>query len=137
MESGLPPEGFIDKMRHDGALIPGIGHRIKSILSPDKRVSILKKFALENFPIHNYLNYALEVCFHFLFQLILKVEKCTLQKANNLILNVVRFPSLLVLTKWQDGIIGVLFLDMMDSSPAFSKAEMKDIVELGYVTRNV
>lgn len=65
VESGLPPEGFIDKMRHDGALIPGIGHRIKSILSPDKRVSILKKFALENFPIHNYLNYALEVCFHF------------------------------------------------------------------------
>lgn len=75
--------------------------------------------------------------FSLLFQLILKVEKCTLQKANNLILNVVRFPSLLVLTKWQDGIIGVLFLDMMDSSPAFSKAEMKDIVELGYVTLNV
>ncbi|KAH3762792.1 ATP-citrate synthase, mitochondrial [Pelomyxa schiedti] len=109
VESGLSPEAFVEKMRHDGALIPGIGHHIKSIHVPDKRVSILTRYALDNFPVHMYLNFALEV------------ERCTLQKANNLILNV-------------DGVVGVLFLDMMDSSPAFTKREMKEIVELGYLT---
>ncbi|CAJ0947615.1 unnamed protein product, partial [Mesorhabditis belari] len=34
---------FVNEMRHQGKLIPGIGHRVKSINNPDKRVEILKK----------------------------------------------------------------------------------------------
>merc|ERR1711990_941837 len=49
VDSGLAPKDFIAKMKKEGKLIMGIGHRIKSLANPDQRVEIIKKFALDNF----------------------------------------------------------------------------------------
>jgi len=38
---------FVNKMRKEGKLILGIGHRVKSINNPDVRVKIIKEFVLE------------------------------------------------------------------------------------------
>src|SRR3989344_3533797 len=78
-------------MKQQGIPIPGIGHRIKSIRNPDKRVELLKEFAKQHFPSTKYLDYALQV------------EKITTKKAENLILNV-------------DGCMAALFLDALGSS---------------------
>jgi ATP citrate (pro-S)-lyase len=107
-DRGLAPDEFVEEMKNKNERIPGIGHRIKSSKNPDKRVELLKKYAKENFPKTKYLDYALEV------------EKETLKKADNLILNV-------------DGCIGILFLDLMECSEVFGKEEMKDIVDTGYL----
>ncbi|MBU0532025.1 ATP citrate synthase [Candidatus Micrarchaeota archaeon] len=107
-DKGLAPDEFVEDMKNQGMRIPGIGHRIKSAKNPDKRVELLKKYAKKNFPSTKYLDYALEV------------EKYTLQKANNLILNV-------------DGCIGILFVDLMAGSKAFTEEEMKDIISIGYL----
>jgi ATP citrate (pro-S)-lyase len=102
------PEKFIEEMKQQGIPIPGIGHRVKSIRNPDKRVELLKEFARKNFPTTTYLDYALQV------------EKITTKKAENLILNV-------------DGCIAALFLDALESSQEFSKEEIKEIIEIGYM----
>jgi ATP citrate (pro-S)-lyase len=107
-DRGLVPDEFVEEMKKRGKRIPGIGHRIKSAKNPDKRVELLKNYAKKNFPSTKYLDYALEV------------EKCTLQKANNLILNV-------------DGCIGILFLDLLSGCKAFSKDEMDEIIDIGYL----
>jgi succinyl-CoA synthetase alpha subunit len=99
------PDEMVDEMKSMNLLIPGIGHRVKSVINPDKRVEMLKKYAIENFPKIEYLNYAL------------KVEKITTAKRDNLILNV-------------DGCIGILFLDLLNSLD-FSKKEISDIIETG------
>merc|ERR1719383_539794 len=49
-DSGLIPMDFVNKTRKEGKLIMGIGHRVKSINNPDKRVTLVKEFAKENFP---------------------------------------------------------------------------------------
>ncbi|CAB1431398.1 unnamed protein product [Pleuronectes platessa] len=59
-DSGMLPMEFVNKMKKDGKLIMGIGHRVKSINNPDMRL----------------LDYALDV------------EKITTSKKPNLILNV-------------------------------------------------
>ena len=102
----LTPEEFVEGMKKEGRRVSGIGHRIKSAKNPDKRVELLKRYAKKNFPSTTYLDYALEV------------EKYTLQKANNLILNV-------------DGCIGILFVDLMASCKEFKKEEITEILELG------
>jgi succinyl-CoA synthetase alpha subunit len=99
------PDEMVDEMKAMNVLIPGIGHRVKSAINPDKRVEMLKKYALENFPQTKYLDYAL------------KVEKITTAKRDNLILNV-------------DGCIGILFLDLLNSL-SFSKKEISSIIETG------
>ena len=106
-DAGIKPAVFVDDMKKKGILIPGIGHRVKSKRNPDKRVELLKKYAAKNFGKITYLQYALEV------------EKITLQKAENLILNV-------------DGCIGVLLLDALASSGKFGNDEINEIVEIGY-----
>jgi len=83
----------------------GIGHRVKTLQNPDKRVVILKKFILDHFPQTNVLSYALEV------------EKLTTAKKNNLILNV-------------DGLIGVGFVDLLRGCGAFTREEADEY--LGY-----
>ena len=50
----------------------------------------------------------------------IQVEDYTLSKANNLILNV-------------DGAIASLFLDLFVGSGLFSKQEIDEIVEIGYL----
>jgi len=108
VDRNLSPDSFVEEMKKLGLRIPGIGHRIKSADNLDRRVILMKKYAEENFPSSRYLSFALAV------------EKLTLQKAANLVLNV-------------DGCIGALFLDLMESCASFSKEEMQEIVEIGYL----
>jgi ATP citrate (pro-S)-lyase len=105
-DRGLSAEEFVEEMKAKNIRIAGIGHRVKSAKNPDKRVELLKKYAKENFPKTKYLDFALEV------------EKETLKKANNLILNV-------------DGCIGILFVDMMSCSDSFSEEEIEQVLRLG------
>ena len=87
-DSGLIPMEFVNKTRKEGKLIMGIGHRVKSINNPDKRVTLVKEFAKDNFPKTTMLDYALET------------ESITTSKKPNLILNV-------------DGCIAVCFVDLL------------------------
>lgn len=96
---------FVKEMKEKGQLIMGIGHRIKTVQNPDKRVVLLKKFAEKNLKQHRYLDFALEV------------ERETLRKKNNLILNV-------------DGAIAVIFLDMLEES-GFKADAIRQIVDYG------
>jgi len=107
-ETGMTPEQFVNDMKKKGINIPGIGHKVKSVKNPDKRVQLLISYARANFPSTDLLNYALQV------------EELTTAKKGNLILNV-------------DGCIGILFLDLMGSCGAFTKAEIDEVVKLGYL----
>jgi succinyl-CoA synthetase alpha subunit len=107
-DSGQAPADFVKSMKEKGKNIAGIGHRIKSVQNPDKRVEIIKNYAHTHFKSTKYLDYALEV------------EKITTSKKNNLILNV-------------DGCIGIVFLDMMESTGIFTAEEVNEIVELGFL----
>mmetsp|Transcript_19419 Transcript_19419/g.58620 ORF Transcript_19419/g.58620 Transcript_19419/m.58620 type:complete len:345 (+) Transcript_19419:133-1167(+) len=88
VDEGLTPQEFIDKMRDEKRLVMGIGHRIKSLENPDKRVEILKSYVMKHFPRHDVLDFAMQV------------EKLTTRKKSNLILNV-------------DGTIGTAFVDLL------------------------
>ncbi|KAJ3601614.1 hypothetical protein NHX12_032582 [Muraenolepis orangiensis] len=105
-DSGVMPMEFVNKMKKDGKLIMGIGHRVKSINNPDMRVQILKDFVKLNFPSTQMLDYALEV------------EKITTSKKPNLILNV-------------DGFIGVAFVDLLRACGGFTRDEADEFVEIG------
>lgn len=105
-DAGLSPMEFVNKMRKEGKLIMGVGHRVKSLNNPDMRVILLKQFAKENFPMTPLLDYALEV------------EKITTSKKPNLILNV-------------DGVIGVSMVDMLRNSGCFTMEEANEFVEVG------
>lgn len=85
--SGETPLEFINRKKREGSYIMGIGHRVKSRYNPDKRVEILKKMVKE-FPEKQVFEYALNV------------EKETLNKKANLILNV-------------DGAIGAALVDIL------------------------
>jgi succinyl-CoA synthetase alpha subunit len=106
-DRGLTPQQFVDEMKARGMLIPGIGHRIKSVQNPDMRVTLLKRFAREHFGRTDLLDFALEV------------EKITTGKRNNLILNV-------------DGCIGICFVDMLQSC-GYDEQDIQQIVDLGYL----
>ncbi len=105
-DNNTPAEQFINHMKQQGILIPGIGHRVKSIRNPDKRVELLKQYTTQHFSKTPYLNYALNV------------EHLTLQKAENLILNV-------------DGCLAVCFLDALTSSNQFTPDEINQIINIG------
>ena len=105
-DSGTDAEVWVKGMRKKQKLIMGIGHRIKSLTNPDKRVELIKSFALENFSDNTVLNFALAV------------EQVTTKKKANLILNV-------------DGCIAVCFVDMLRSCGAFSNEEADDMIRNG------
>ncbi|KAH0676610.1 hypothetical protein KY285_024411 [Solanum tuberosum] len=107
-DRGLPPSEFVEGMKIKGIRVPGIGHRVKRGDNRDKRVELLQRYARENFPSVEYMEYAVQV------------ETYTLSKANNLILNI-------------DGVIGSLFLDLLDGTGMFTKQEIDEIVEIGYL----
>ncbi|KAM3192849.1 hypothetical protein ACQJBY_069809 [Aegilops geniculata] len=107
-DRGLTPYEFVEGMKKKGIRVPGIGHRIKSRDNRDKRVQLLQKYAHANFPSVKYMEYAVQV------------ETYTLSKANNLVMNV-------------DGAIGSLFLDLLSGSGMFSKQEIDEIIEIGYL----
>jgi len=102
---GHSPDFMVKDMKAKGIHIPGIGHRIKSLKNPDKRVELLKEYAREFFPTTPYLDYALQV------------EQLTTAKRENLILNV-------------DGCIGILCCDMLRSI-GYKPEEVRDFVALG------
>uniref|UniRef100_A0A914V2K9 ATP-citrate synthase n=1 Tax=Plectus sambesii TaxID=2011161 RepID=A0A914V2K9_9BILA len=109
IDKGLSPMEFVNSQRKAGALIMGIGHRVKSINNPDKRVESLKKFALDRSLFKQdtpLLEYAL------------KVEQITTAKKPNLILNV-------------DGVIGVVFVDILRHSGMFTMQEAAEVIEIG------
>jgi ATP citrate (pro-S)-lyase len=105
-DRNLSPKEFVEEMKKTNQLISGIGHRIKSISNPDKRVVILKDYVKSQFPKTELLDYALEV------------EKITTAKKDNLILNV-------------DGAIGACFVDLLRSSGAFTRQEADVYIEIG------
>ncbi|KAK8107321.1 ATP-citrate synthase subunit 1 [Apiospora kogelbergensis] len=105
-DSGLSPREFVDSMRKQNKLIPGIGHRIKSRNNPDLRVELVKEYVLAKFPSHKLLDYALAV------------ETVTTSKKDNLILNV-------------DGCIAVCFVDLMRNCGAFTLEEAEDYMNMG------
>ncbi|KAG9457837.1 hypothetical protein H6P81_002345 [Aristolochia fimbriata] len=107
-DRGLSAYEFVESMKKKGIRVPGIGHRIKRGDNRDKRVELLQKYAHTHFPSVKYMEYAVQV------------ETYTLSKANNLVLNV-------------DGAIGSLFLDLLAGSGMFSKQEIDEIVEIGYL----
>jgi len=79
---------FVGRKKREGKLIMGIGHRVKSKYNPDKRVEVIRKLVEESFPAKRVFSFALEV------------EKETLAKKANLILNV-------------DGAIGAALADIL------------------------
>jgi len=81
------PANFVERMKNEGKLIMGIGHKIKSKFNPDKRVTLLKNI-IKSFPTSNVFQYAL------------RVEEETLKKKATLILNV-------------DGAIGAALVDLI------------------------
>ena len=99
------PEEFVKKMNKQHKLISGIGHKIKTKDNPDKRVEILFKFVENNFPKYEMVKYAFQV------------EEITLQKRNNLILNV-------------DGFIACSILDALKESN-FMTDEIEEILDNG------
>lgn len=105
-DSGVDAEAFVKDMRKKNKLIMGIGHRIKSLTNPDKRVEIIKNYALENFDDNSVLCFALAV------------EQVTTKKKANLILNV-------------DGCIAVCFVDMLRSCGAFTQQEADEHIQNG------
>jgi ATP-citrate lyase alpha-subunit len=98
------PVDFVDTMKKSGIPIPGIGHKVKSKFNPDKRCEILLELS-KNIPSNSHLAFALEV------------EKLTLEKRYNLILNV-------------DGMIAACFLDMFESI-GLTKDEIQELIEIG------
>lgn len=105
-DEGKTPMEFVNEMRKKGQLIMGIGHRVKSINNPDKRVEIMKSFIQGNFPKTPLFDFALEV------------EKITTTKKPNLILNV-------------DGCIGTAFVDLLRYCGNFSKEEADEYITIG------
>lgn len=104
-DAGQTPADFVSEMRRKNQLIMGIGHRVKSLTNPDKRVTIIKEYAKANFVGTPVLDYALEV------------EKLTTQKKANLILNV-------------DGAIACAFVDMIRSCGVFTSDEADESIEV-------
>lgn len=105
-DKGVNAKKFVDDMKRENKLIMGIGHRVKSLTNPDKRVVIIKEFAKNSFPNTDVLDFALSV------------EQVTTQKRANLILNV-------------DGCIAACFVDMMRSCGAFTRAEADELISYG------
>jgi ATP citrate (pro-S)-lyase len=79
---------FVGRKKKEGKLIMGIGHRVKSKYNPDKRVEVIRKLVECGFPAKRVFSFAMEV------------EKETLAKKANLILNV-------------DGAIGAALADIL------------------------
>ncbi|KAL2354427.1 ATP citrate lyase subunit 1 [Cryomyces antarcticus] len=105
-DKGLSPRDFVDTMRKENKLIPGIGHRVKSRNNPDLRVELVKEFVKKNFPSCKMLDYAIAV------------ETVTTSKKDNLILNV-------------DGAVAVCFVDLLRNCGAFSAEEAEDYLKMG------
>eukprot|EP00871_Galdieria_phlegrea_P001144 jgi/Galph1/202/GphlegSOOS_G5002.1 len=106
LDRGISPDVFVEDLKRQGRRVEGIGHRIKTAENQDKRVELLSNYARQHFPSIKYFEYARSV------------EAYTLQKANNLVLNI-------------DGCIGSLLVDLLSSCHCFTDHEVKEILDLG------
>ncbi len=104
-DNNMTAQEFVAYMKNQAIPIPGIGHRIKSLKNPDKRVEGLKNYATRFFPQHQLLDYALQV------------EHETTSKKDTLILNV-------------DGTIGILMVDMWRSL-GYAETEIDEFISGG------
>lgn len=102
----MAPDEFVESLKKQGKRVEGIGHRIKTAENRDKRVELLANYAKQHFPKMDTFRYAQTV------------EAYTLQKANNLVLNI-------------DGAIGSLFVDMLVGVGKYTDAEVMEVLELG------
>ena len=89
MKNKKDPSVFISELK----IIPGIGHKHYSIYKPDNRVRLLDQYVEEHFTFKETVKYAKEI------------EKITIQKKPNLILNVDGFIAASMI----DGLISVGF----------------------------
>lgn len=105
-DAGMGPDEFVESLKAKGQRVEGIGHRIKTAENRDKRVELLSNYARENFPTMPTFDYAK------------RVESYTLQKANNLVLNI-------------DGAIGALFADMLCGVGKYTNVQVMEVLELG------
>jgi ATP-citrate lyase alpha-subunit len=85
--NNLSPEAFLEYMKKNVGPVPGIGHRVKSLKNPDKRVSELVSYVKSQKIATPHLDFALSV------------EKITTVKKDTLILNV-------------DGTIAAVLVDL-------------------------
>jgi ATP citrate (pro-S)-lyase len=113
-DEGLTPSEFVTKMAEEKKLIMGIGHKVKSLQNPDKRVSIIKEYAKKNFKDNSLLDYAL------------KVEKITTQKKQTLILNVDGCNFIFIIQG-----VATCFVDLLRSCGSFEKNEIQDYIDNG------
>ena len=104
-EAGLGPTEFVEIYKKKNELLLGIGHKVKSIYNPDKRVAGLHKLIQNTFPSYEHTNFAFQV------------EKITTSKKSTLILNV-------------DGIIANGLLDMWENL-GYTSSEIDQFIEIG------
>lgn len=102
VKNNISPEDFVKNMKEKWVNIPWIGHKVKSKFNPDKRCEILLELS-KNFPYKKHISFALEV------------EKLTLEKKSNLILNV-------------DWMIAALMLDIFKDLK-MTDDEIKDYID--------
>lgn len=105
-DSGTSAVDFVKQKRAQKIFIMGIGHKVKSLENPDKRVEIVVEYAKRHFDATPVLDYALEV------------QAVTTRKKSNLILNV-------------DGALAVCFVDLMRGCGAFTRSEADEYVTIG------
>jgi ATP-citrate lyase alpha-subunit len=87
IDQKLTPEAFLEYMKTNVGPVPGIGHRVKSVKNPDKRVSELVTYVKSLSMPTPHLDFALQL------------EKITTAKKDTLILNV-------------DGTIAAVLVDL-------------------------
>lgn len=102
VKNNTSPEEYVKSMKNLWINIPWIWHKVKSKFNPDKRCEILFELS-KKFPNKKHLEFALEV------------EKLTLDKKPNLILNV-------------DWYIGALLLDIFKDI-WLTDSEIKDYID--------
>lgn len=102
----LQPQEFVNTMKKQKILIPGIGHKVKSKFNPDVRCQIIDQIAAI-FPTGATNHY----------QFARSVEEITLTKKANLILNV-------------DGCIAALLLDLLVNME-FTHEEIQQYINAG------
>lgn len=104
VRSGESADAFVARMKSQGTLIPGIGHKVKSKFNPDYRCTLLSEKA-QHLSEHRHLDFARAV------------EALTLEKKPNLILNV-------------DGHIAAIFLDIF-TEMQMSTDEIETLIDAG------
>jgi len=106
VRSGKSPSEFVEDFASRKVYISGIGHRKYRVDLPDPRVKELLKFA-DNLSEKRYTKFALEV------------EKVTVGKKGNLILNV-------------DGTIAAVLMDILSEKEGYTEDQLKELSDIEF-----